>query len=115
MLDRDLVIDVLRAARARGGAFAEVFVEERTSVAIRLDDGKVEELTTGLDRGAGVRVGRGTSFGYAFSNRLDREALLRASAGIPQWLMSPSRKYSISARSTTMSLVTRQFRQNSFN
>ncbi len=80
MLDRDLVHDVLKAARARGGAFAEVYVEERTSVAIRLDDGKIEELTSGLDRGAGVRVGRGTSFGYAFSNRLDREALLRAAA-----------------------------------
>lgn len=80
MLDRDLVHDVLKAARARGGAFAEVYVEERTSVTIRLDDGKIEELTTGLDRGAGVRVGRGTSFGYAFSNRLDREALLRAAA-----------------------------------
>jgi TldD protein len=80
VLDRDLVHDVLKAARARGGAFAEVYVEERTSVTIRLDDGKIEELTTGLDRGAGVRVGRGTSFGYAFSNRLDREALLRAAA-----------------------------------
>jgi len=80
MLDRDLVLDVLRAARARGGAFAELYVEERSSVAIRLDDGKVEELTTGLDRGAGVRVGRGTSFGYAYSNRLDRDALLDAAA-----------------------------------
>jgi TldD protein len=80
MLDRDLVHDVLRAARSRGGAFAELYAEERASVAIRLDDGRVEELTTGLDRGAGVRVGRGTSFGYAFSNRLDREALLGAAA-----------------------------------
>ena len=80
MLDRDLVIEVLGAARARGGAFAELFVEERSSVSIRLDDGKVEELTTGLDRGAGVRVGHGTSFGYAFSNRLDRDALLEAAA-----------------------------------
>ncbi|MFM7719365.1 MAG: TldD/PmbA family protein [Actinomycetota bacterium] len=80
MLDRELVEEVLRAARSRGGDFAEVFVEERTSTAIRLDDGKVEELTTGLDRGAGVRVGRGTSFGYAFSNRLDRAALLEAAA-----------------------------------
>ncbi len=78
MLDRDLALDVLRAARARGGSFAELYVEERSSVAIRLDDGKVEELTTGLDRGAGVRVGRGTSFGYAYSNRLDRGSLLRA-------------------------------------
>ena len=80
MLDRGLAEDVLRAGRARGGSFAELFVEERSSVSIRLDDGKIEELTSGLDRGAGVRVGHGTSFGYAFSNRLDRGALLEAAA-----------------------------------
>jgi TldD protein len=78
MLDRELVDEVLRAARRRGGSFAEVFVEEKTSTSIRLDDGKVEELATGLDRGAGVRVCFGTSYGYAYSNRLDREALLAA-------------------------------------
>jgi hypothetical protein len=78
VLDPDLAAEVLRAARTRGWSFAELFVEERRSVAIRLDDGKVEELTSGLDRGAGVRVARGTSYGYAFSNRLDRDALLEA-------------------------------------
>jgi TldD protein len=78
MLDRALVEEVLRVARRRGGSFAEVFVEETTSTSVRLDDGKVEELTTGLDRGAGVRVTQGTSYGYAFSNRLDRDALLEA-------------------------------------
>lgn len=78
MLDRDLAADVLRAARSRGGAFAELYVEERAGLSVRLDDGKVEEVTSGLDRGAGVRVGHGTSFGYAYSNRLDRDALMRA-------------------------------------
>jgi len=78
MLDRDLVEEVLRAARSRGGAFAELFAEERVGVSVRLDDGRIEELTTGLDRGAGVRVGHGTSYGYAYSNRLDRDALLGA-------------------------------------
>lgn len=78
MLDRELVQEVLGAARRRGGSFAELFVEEKSSTSIRLDDGKVEELTTGLDRGAGVRVCLGTSYGYAYSNRLDREALLAA-------------------------------------
>ena len=78
MLDRSLVHEVLQAARRRGGSFAEVFVEEITNTSIRLDDGKVEELTTGLDRGAGVRVTHGTSYGYAYSNRLDRDALLEA-------------------------------------
>ena len=78
MLDRPLAEEVLTSARRRGGEFAEIFVEERSSTSIRLDDGKIEELTTGLDRGAGVRVARGTSYGYAFSNRLDRDALLQA-------------------------------------
>ena len=78
MLDRSLVEEVLRAARKRGGSFSEVFVEETTNTSIRLDDGKVEELTTGVDRGAGVRVAEGTSYGYAYSNRLDRDALLGA-------------------------------------
>ena len=59
MLDRALVEEVLVAARRRGGSFAELFVEERSNTSVRLDDGKVEELTTGLDRGAGVRVGAG--------------------------------------------------------
>ena len=80
MLERDLVAEVLTAARRKGGDFAEVFVEERSSTSIRLDDGKVEELTTGLDRGAGVRVTQGTTYGYAYSNRLDRDALLEAAA-----------------------------------
>jgi len=78
MIDRDLALEVLRAARRRGGSFAELFVEERESTSIRLDDGRVEELTTGRDRGAGVRVALGTSYGYAYSNRLDAGSLLRA-------------------------------------
>ena len=78
MLDRGLIDEVLRTARRHGGSFAEVFVEERSSTSIRLDDGKVEELTTGLDRGAGVRVALGTTYGYAYSNRLDRDSLLQA-------------------------------------
>lgn len=88
MLDRDLAGEVLRAARRRGGAFAELYVEERAGVSVRLDDGKIEELTTGIDRGAGVRVGRGTSFGYAYSNRLDRDSLIQAAeasaASVPE-------------------------------
>ena len=80
MLDRDLAEEVLRAARRHGGGFAEIFVEERTRHRIRLDDGKVEELTTGLDRGAGIRVGRGDDLATAsrYTNRLDRDALLEA-------------------------------------
>jgi TldD protein len=76
MLDPDLVREVLRASLANGGRFAELYVEERSSLSTRLDDGKVEELTSGLDRGAGIRVVHGETAAYAYSNRLDRGSLL---------------------------------------
>lgn len=78
MLDESLVREVLSTALSSGGRFAEVFAEERRSTAIRLDDGRVEELTEGLDRGAGIRVIAGDTTAYAFSNRTDREALMEA-------------------------------------
>jgi TldD protein len=78
VLDESLVRDVLAAALASGGRFAEVYAEERRSTSVRLDDGKVEDLTTGVDRGAGIRVVAGDTTAYAHSNRLDREALLEA-------------------------------------
>ncbi|MDP9341799.1 MAG: TldD/PmbA family protein [Actinomycetota bacterium] len=80
MLDPALVQEVLAAALAHGGRFAELFVEERSSLSIRLDDGKVEELTSGLDRGAGIRVVHGETAAYAYSNRLDRGSLLEVAA-----------------------------------
>jgi TldD protein len=78
MLDEALVRDVLSAALRSGGRFAEVYAEERHSTSLRLDDGRVEEASTGLDRGAGVRVLAGETTAYAYSNRLDPEALLAA-------------------------------------
>ena len=56
MLDQDLVRGTLDVALAGGADFAEVFVEDRRGVSAMLHDGKVEELTSGRDRGAGIRV-----------------------------------------------------------
>jgi TldD protein len=80
VLDEDLVRDVLASALSSGGQRAEIFAEERRSTQVRLDDHKVEELTSGVDRGAGIRVVAGDTSSYAYSNRLDRRALLDAAA-----------------------------------
>ena len=56
LIDRDLVERVLGAGLRTGGDFAEVFAEDKRSSSAVLDDGKVEELTSGRDRGAGIRV-----------------------------------------------------------
>jgi len=84
MLDPDLVRELLTEALSTGGRFAELFAEERDSTSLRLDDGRIEEVVSGSDRGAGIRVFHGDSQAYAFSNRLDAESLrgvARAAAG----------------------------------
>lgn len=78
MLEESLVREVLRAALSSGGRFAEIFAEEKRSTQIRLDDHRIEELTRGLDRGAGIRVIAGDTTGYAYANRLDRDSLLES-------------------------------------
>lgn len=72
---------VLDAALDNGGDFAELYVEQRRSRGVSVDDGRVEDLVTGLDRGAGVRVVHGGQTAYAFTNLLTRAALVDA-AGI---------------------------------
>jgi TldD protein len=78
VLDEAVVRDVLRTALRSGGRFAEIFAEQRRSTSIRLDDRRIEELTEGSDRGAGIRVIAGDATSYAYSNRLERAALLEA-------------------------------------
>ena len=78
VLDDDVVRAVLSAALAGGADFAEIYAESRLARSVSLDDGRVEELSTGLDRGAGVRVIAGTQSAYAYTNILTRESLLDA-------------------------------------
>jgi TldD protein len=69
---------VLHHSLRRGGDFAEVFVEDRSNSSIFLDDGKVEELSSGRDRGAGIRVVVGETTGFAHTADLSEEGLLSA-------------------------------------
>jgi TldD protein len=80
LVDPDALERVLGAALERGGDFAEVFVEDRTMSGISLDDRRVEELTSGHDRGAGIRVVVGETTGYAHTADLSEAGLRKAAA-----------------------------------
>ncbi|MBV8642314.1 MAG: metalloprotease TldD [Candidatus Eremiobacteraeota bacterium] len=77
-LDPALLARILARAMRRGGDFADVFFEHKLTQTFRLQDGHVSEASLTLVRGAGVRVVSGESAGYAYSDDLDEEALLRA-------------------------------------
>ena len=81
LLPQTILETVLRAALARGGEFADVFVQDSTSFILGLEDRKLERVIAGRERGAGVRVVAGDIAGYAYTDDLDEASLLRA-AGI---------------------------------
>ena len=78
MIDQDVLEATLTAALRRGGDFAEVFAEDRTGTSAHYDDGKVEQVVTGRDRGAGIRVVRGDTTGFAHTADLSPTGLLAA-------------------------------------
>ena len=78
LLDESVVLATLDTALRRGGDFAEVFVEDRRASSAYLDDGKVEELTSGHDRGAGIRVVVGETTGFAHTADLTPTGLASA-------------------------------------
>ena len=78
MLDHDLIQRTLSAALRTGGELAEVFVEDKASSNAIFDDGKVEHLTSGRDRGAGIRVIVGDTTGFAHTADLSEQGLAEA-------------------------------------
>ena len=65
VIEEGVIQRVLATALRTGGEFAEVYAEDKRNSAALLDDGKIEELSSGRDRGAGVRVVVGDTTGYA--------------------------------------------------
>jgi len=78
MIEEPIIQRVLAAASSRGADFAEIFVEEKRSSSALLDDGRIEELTSGRDRGAGIRVVVGESTGFAHTSDLSESGLIAA-------------------------------------
>ncbi len=65
VIDTPVLERVLAEALRNGGDFAEVFAEDRSNSSAMLDDGRVEELASGRERGAGIRVVTGETTGFA--------------------------------------------------
>jgi TldD protein len=78
LIHADVLQRVLSTALVRGGHMAEVFAEDATSSSAMLDDRKIEELSSGRSRGAGIRVVSGDTTGFAHTADLSEAGLLAA-------------------------------------
>ena len=98
LVDPDVVARVLDAGRATGAEFAEVFVEDKRSTSAGLDDGRVEQVTSGRTRGAGIRVVAGETTGFAYTSDLSERGLVAAA----QAAAAAARQGGVGARSVAL-------------
>ena len=76
--DRAMLDRVIRRALENGGDFADVYLETRTTRNILMEESKFRSAEFGISQGAGVRVILGDKTGYAYTDELTEDKLLRA-------------------------------------
>ena len=78
MIDQDVIERTLGVALRTGADFAEIYAEDKRNTSVSLDDGRIEQVTSGRDRGAGIRVIKGDTTGFAHSSDLSERGLAEA-------------------------------------
>ncbi len=78
LLDSAVAERVIARALAKGGEFAELFVERRGGLTLAIDESRIEAVQSGSEAGAGVRVLSGGTTYFAHVDGLDPADLERA-------------------------------------
>src|SRR5215472_15215541 len=77
-VDAKIAEKLLAVALGRGGDYADLFFEYRAAGGLVFDEGILKSASRGVAMGLGVRVQKGDATGYAYVERLDWEAMVRA-------------------------------------
>src|SRR5215468_2555494 len=68
----------LNEALSRGGDYADLYFEQRINHSIVLEEQITKSATKGVNLGVGVRVISGEKTGYAYSDDLNRDNIIKA-------------------------------------
>src|SRR5271163_547741 len=68
----------LGEALSAGGEYADLYFESVTSTALGIDESLVKTAAQGISLGCGIRVVSGERTGYAYTDDLSSDRLLRA-------------------------------------
>lgn len=74
----EMITQVLQASMAKGGDYADLFFEHKIYNRLGLEDGKVNSAFSNIDYGVGIRVLKGDQTGFAFSEDLSLDAMIKA-------------------------------------
>jgi TldD protein len=74
----DLLKKVIQTAMEKGADYADLYFEHTTKNYASLEDGKVNSANSNISFGVGIRVLKGDQTGYAYSENVTAEAMLKA-------------------------------------
>ena len=77
-LDPQLLRKVIKRALEKGGEFADIYVENRISRSIEMEESKFKSGVFSLSQGAGVRVISGDKTGFVYTDDISEEKLMNA-------------------------------------
>lgn len=75
---RELLQKVIRTAMEKGGDYADLYFQHTLEHYTSLEDGKVNSSYSNIGYGVGIRVLKGDQTGYAYSEDVSAEAMLKA-------------------------------------
>lgn len=75
---RELLQKVISAAMEKGADYADLYFEHSLNNTSALEDGKVNSAYSNIAYGVGIRVLKGDQTGYAYSEIITEEAMLKA-------------------------------------
>ena len=82
IVERRLAEELLALACSTGADFAEIYAERTLNDSVHLLDKKIDQITSNVISGAGIRAFLGTRTVYASTSDLSREGLLRCAASV---------------------------------
>ncbi|WP_420267010.1 TldD/PmbA family protein [Candidatus Magnetominusculus dajiuhuensis] len=97
MLKEEFFDSLIKTAMSAGGDYGDIFLEDRTPLVIQMEDDKIEKITTGIERGVGIRIVYDNKTAYAYTNDLTKDTLLETARSL-------TRAVKANAVSTPMSL-----------
>jgi TldD protein len=85
----------LAEALSEGGEYADLYFEHTTASSITVDESLVKTATEGIDMGCGVRVLAGEQTGYAYTDDLAPEKILKIARTAARIASGPARVSSV--------------------
>jgi TldD protein len=76
-IDEETIRRAMQVALSRGGDLADLYFQHRTSNYVGLEDGDVNRAYSSVDLGVGIRVVVGDQTGYAFTEELTLDSILK--------------------------------------